>query len=53
MSVGPWYQGVCPLGAVMLSPLRPDTGIATMSSRPICFAKSRYSATMVSKVSCE
>ena len=44
---------MCSLGAVMLSPFRPETGIATMSCRSICLAKSRYSATIVSKISRE
>ena len=53
ISVGPWYQGVWSLGLVMLSPLRPDTGIATMSFSSMRSANAVYSATMRSKTSFE
>src|SRR3546814_20827436 len=38
---GPRYQGVASERAVILSPLRPETGKAANWSMPICSAKAR------------
>ena len=53
MRLGPSYQGVSALGAVvMLSPLNPEIGIAVNVSMPMLAANARYSATIASKTDC-
>ena len=48
-SVGPWYQGVCSLGAMMLSPFSADSGMKVTSSSPTRAANSRYSSAIAAE----